>query len=553
MGARFFRPKRLLTLTLLAASVAAAVWWVGHVPYDPLAIYRPVPASATLVGRHLRLPERWNDLMANPLALALMRTAGVRTEDAAGLVADAESRKWFEKLAGREGTLAYLPGRMGRAPAWMAVSQLGGESQKLRWQLSLFRVPGFERMQEFPGRSAWRVETPDLEPGQVLAIAFGEGVIMACLSEDPLAIEEALSAYDGRGLRLMEAEPSFAGMASGDDRSVPDRLWIRDDGPFASSGSPGIAVDIPTLRADAISLKATTKGADIVPEDRATSSDFGPLARLLEEAPCLAAVARREALLQVLVQTELQRDARHALRMLLDVATADHVAIVAMDGEMGGRLAWGAMGSLGLAGLRVPTLLLATPVQDEADAQAAIQRVMDASNARYKAAFILQPVPVPSATIYVLESAGGGEWVDALSKSDRPAYMVLDGWLLASSNLAALQKLAERAGAGKGAAGRAAWAESMDGPSAISVWLDLARSGKVARDAIATWSMAQMFLAGGNSRDARERANEIKTWIDAFAPLGVARAKLGRRDGTTELVLDLGLSGSVPSDRIPSP
>ncbi|HPT17625.1 MAG TPA: hypothetical protein PK388_10110, partial [Kiritimatiellia bacterium] len=61
MGARFLRPKRLLTLALLAVAVAAAAWWLVHVPYDPLAIYRPVPASATFVGRHLRLPARWND------------------------------------------------------------------------------------------------------------------------------------------------------------------------------------------------------------------------------------------------------------------------------------------------------------------------------------------------------------------------------------------------------------------------------------------------------------------------------------------------------------
>ena len=106
MGSRFFRLKRLLTLALLAVSICVALWWLGTVPYDPLAIYRPIPVSATLVGRHLVLPTRWNDLLANPLALALLRTAGVRTEDAAGLVADEESRKWFEKLAGREGTLA---------------------------------------------------------------------------------------------------------------------------------------------------------------------------------------------------------------------------------------------------------------------------------------------------------------------------------------------------------------------------------------------------------------------------------------------------------------
>ena len=548
MGFRAIRPKRLATLALLAVSMVVAAWWVGHVPYDPLAIYRPIPASATVVGRHLRLPERWHDLLANPLALALMRTMGVRTEDAAALVEDEESRVWFDKLAGREGTLAYLPGRFGQAPAWMAVSHLGGESQKLRWQLSLFRVPGFERMKSFPGRSVWRVESRDLDPGQHLAIAFGEGVIMACLSADPLAIEEALAAYDGRGQRLMEREPSFARFAEGDGRSAPDRLWIRDESAFASPDFPGIAVEIPALLAQAISLTATTKGAEIVPEDRANSVEFEPLARLIGNAPCLAAAVRRDALLQIWNQPELSRHVRHALRMVLDVATADRLALVGMDGEMGGRLTFGLMRTLG-AGLRVPTLLLATPAPDAAAAHAAIQRVLDASNARYRAAFVLKPMALPITTIYVLESAGGNEWVDELSLSDRPAYAILDGWLLASSNLGALQKLAESAAAAPaGAAETPAWAAPLAGPYAVAAWIDLARSGKVARDAIATWSMAQMFSNGSDSQAIRERLNEAKAWIDAFAPLGTARADLGRRDGTTALSLDLGLSGAAASE-----
>ena len=548
MGFRAIRPKRLATLALLAVSMVVAAWWVGHVPYDPLAIYRPIPASATVVGRHLRLPERWHDLLANPLALALMRTMGVRTEDAAALVEDEESRVWFDKLAGREGTLAYLPGRFGQAPAWMAVSHFGGESQKLRWQLSLFRVPGFERMKSFPGRSVWRVESRDLDPGQHLAIAFGEGVIMACLSADPLAIEEALAAYDGRGQRLMEREPSFARFAEGDGRSAPDRLWIRDESAFASPDFPGIAVEIPALLAQAISLTATTKGAEIVPEDRANSVEFEPLARLIGNAPCLAAAVRRDALLQIWNQPELSRHVRHALRMVLDVATADRLALVGMDGEMGGRLTFGLMRTLG-AGLRVPTLLLATPAPDAAAAHAAIQRVLDASNARYRAAFVLKPMALPITTIYVLESAGGNEWVDELSLSDRPAYAILDGWLLASSNLGALQKLAESAAAAPaGAAETPTWAVPLAGPYAVAAWIDLARSGKVARDAIATWSMAQMFSNGSDSQAIRERLNEAKAWIDAFAPLGTARADLGRRDGTTALSLDLGLSGAAASE-----
>ncbi len=538
MGARLLRSKRWLTLALLAGSLAAAAWWLVYVPYDPLAIYRPVPASATLVGRHLRLPERWNDLLANPLALALMRTMGVRTEDAAALVEDEESRIWFEKLAGREGTLAYLPGRIGRAPAWMAVSHLGGESQKLRWQLSLFRVPGFERMKEFPGRSVWRVDVRDLEPGQHLAIAFGEGVLLACLSVDPLAIEEALAACDGRGQRLLEREPSFARFAEEDGRSVPDRLWIRDESEFASPDAAGIAVEIPTLLAQAISLSATTKGAEIVPDDRASAVDLGPLARRLGEGPCLAATVSREALLRAWSRFDGSRHARHALRMVLDVATADRLAVIGMDGDLGGRLTFGVMRLLG-AGVRVPTLLLATPAPDPAAAEAAIQRVLDASNARYRAAFVLQPVSVPPATIYVLASAGGDEWVDELALADRPAYAILDGWLLASSNLGALQKLAQAA---PGASpDEPAWAAALDGSAAVSTWIDLARSGKAAKGALATWSI--VWSATGGDPAVGEQLNAAKAWIDAFAPLGEARAALGRRGGTTELSLDLGLSG----------
>lgn len=553
MGVRRFRLKRWLTLALLAVSIAAGVWWAGYVPYDPLAIYQPIPASATLVGRHLALPARWHDLLANPLGLALMRTAGFVPEDAAGLVEDPESRRWFEKLAGREGTLAYLPGRYGGAPAWMAVSHLGGESQKLRWQLALFKLPGYTRMKQFPGRSVWRVEMPDPEPGQKLAIAFGEGILMACLSENLLAISEVLAAYDGNVRRLVEEEPAFAQFAATDDRRVPDRFWIRDETELASAQAPGITVDIPIVRGDSISLTAASEGAGMVPEDRPPVSGLGSLARWLGEAPCLAAVVKREALLQLLMHGNLTREAQFPLRMVLDVATSDRIAVAALDGELGGRLAWGVVRSLGLSGLRVPTLLAATPVQDEADAQAAIQRVLDASNARYRGAFVLRPVSLPTTTIYVLESAAGDEWVDELAPSDRPAYLLMDGWLLASSNLGALQKLAQAALPRDIAGGGPAWAAQVDGPPALAIWLDLARSGKMARDAMATWSMAQMFLNRGDSRATREQLNEIKAWIDALVPLGAARAELSRRQGCTVLALDLGLSASTPPARIPAP
>jgi hypothetical protein len=107
-------------------------------------------------------------------------------------------------------------------------------------------------MKQFPGRSVWLVETPDLEPGQRLVIAFGEGVLMACLSANPYAISEVLGAYDGTVRRLLDAEPVFARFAGGDDRRVPDRFWLRDESDWAPVTDPGLAVDLPVLRGDAI-------------------------------------------------------------------------------------------------------------------------------------------------------------------------------------------------------------------------------------------------------------------------------------------------------------
>jgi hypothetical protein len=552
MASRLFRPKQLLTLLLLLISVAGAVWWSVTIPYDPMAVYRPIPASATVVGRHVALPERWSDLLANPLALALMRTAGVDPADAAFLVEDEESLHWFEKLAGREAVWAYLPSRFGGAPAWIAVSHLGGESQKLRWQLSLFKVPGFERVTQFPRRSVWRVEMPDLPPGQSLVIAFGEGVLMACVSPTVTSIAEVLGAYDGNAGRLLDEFPSFTAFAAKDDRQIPDRLWVLDESEWASEDSPGLVVELPVLRGDAISLTVETGGASLVPDAEPSPANMQALEALLGDAPCTAARLSADAMARLAVQPWIQSDVRHSLRMLSELAPQG-VLLIGMDGEMGGRLAWGAMGSLGLRGLRVPTLLLATPVENAATASTGIQRILDLSNARYRGAFVLHPVAVPPYELFALESAGGDEWVDALSTSDRPAYVVIHGWLLASSNRSALQRLAQSAAAGSPRSGAEAWAKPLTQPSAATAWVELARTGKVAKDAMATWSMAQMFIEGGNSQDIRAQLNDAKAWIDALAPFGTARAALTRREGKTVLTVDLGLSDGIHSDKIPTP
>ena len=129
-------------------------------------------------------------------------------------------------------------------PGWRSV-KLGGQSQKLRWQLSLFKVPGFYRVTQFDRRSVWRVHTPDLPPGQHLVIAFGEGILMACISPSLTAIAEVLGAYDGVVPRLLDESTGFEAFAEEDDRQIPDRLWLLDERDWTLSEPTGLVVDFP--------------------------------------------------------------------------------------------------------------------------------------------------------------------------------------------------------------------------------------------------------------------------------------------------------------------
>ncbi len=146
---------------LLAAAIAAGVWWLGFIPYDPLAIHRPVPAAATVVGGIWHCRTLGRPAGESLLALAVMRTAGwIRRR----------RRRWrttrnrgsgFD-AGGREGVLAYLPGhgpgrRRPDGHAWPS----GRESQKLRWQLPA-RCARFRPVDVVSCRSVWRVDTPDL-------------------------------------------------------------------------------------------------------------------------------------------------------------------------------------------------------------------------------------------------------------------------------------------------------------------------------------------------------------------------------------------------------
>lgn len=553
----FFRD--LLPWLLALAALAAGAWWAFHFPYDPQAIYRAIPARAAAVLHAPDLPDRWESLVANPIVASALRTAGTEPDDALWLVRDPETRAWFERLAGRDAILAWLPAQEGRPPALAAAAWLGGDASWLRQELLLFKLPDFQRMSKaFPDRAVWRVKGLDLPRGWVLTLTFGDGVLLACLSPNPYGIGELLAAHDANTPRLLDAPVGFDAFAADNNAALaspdaPLRLWVRDDWPAPASpdiipipdlaGSaatapsaaipPGRTLDILALDAARIDLRATARDlADWLDPDP-PPADFASLGRLLRDTPCATLLLRRSLLRQSLRQTWLRGDVRHGVRMALEIA-GDPVAVALLDGDHSGRLAFGLMRKLGLSGLKVPTLLAATPAPDPAAARAAVGRILDSCNARYRGAFVFRPKTLPDGTeICTLQSAGENEWVDELAPADRPAWAIRDGWLLVASNRAALEKLLTAPSAPP-TSPLPPWANPSTAPAA-RLWLDLDRTAATYAHLAAMWTMAQRFLGVPADPALQRILDDIRAWLDAFRPYRQATAEWAPAPGTLSL------------------
>lgn len=545
-----------------AAALAVAAWWACTVPYRPGRIYDAVPGGAVLVTRHLEVGERWGDVVRNPLAQSLLGTAGISMADVLAAADDEETLSWVRKLTGRETLLAYVPEGAGRREAWLGAAWLGGGAQRLRWQLELFRPAGYRWLGRCFGCSVWEVEDADVGYGKHLVLAFAEGMLLAAISADPMAIESMVVALERQEMRLREQDGAFARFAGRDQRDVPDVAWIREaaaEGTAVGWGVGGETLEISSLSQDRLAGRAEFGGGWTGTEAFPASADRPPrgwegLERTLGSAPCAVVTASRATLDWLWRTPGLDPVARHSILQAL-IAVGDRIVLACLDGELSGRLSFGMMKTFGLRGIRVPTLVAATPVpQGEEDALAKLQRVLDSCNARYRGAFTMRPVvQTAGVKMWTLESAGGDEWVDALSIDDRPACAVVDGWLLVASNLDTLRALARGKGRETTATAarlagdpglRPAWALAAESETAPCwAWMDIQRAGDATLDVLSMMSMVLRFTPDveADQREANRRAiDSTKTWVRALKPFAEARASLERCEDGMALAADLG-------------
>ncbi len=490
--------RRLVFYPLLLAFIAASVVWFVYVPRRTGRLAWAVPAGARWVSLHRGLADRWPEIARNPLAFEAARVAGVSSQDWAS-VAGGEVAGWMERLAGDEVLLAQFPVGPGRR-AWGAVSWIGGWAQKYRSLLNAGRTAGLRRFTVHGGRPVWILSSRLLRGGQHLSLALEEGILIACLSENPADILRMLDAYDGMAPREAEAGrlPSMSGPDAG--------IWDLGAGP----GPDMLEIEIERIDGAGFSGAIRLSGWDLpFPAYAPSTNGVSGVAALLGDYPAGVAVVPvpvAETLAQPLWR-------RPWLSWMWGAARrrAGDPLVIGLHGDaLSGRF----------RGLRIPGLTVSMPVRDAGDFPAALDPVLDRLNAENRWGLIRAPVP-GAPELSMIEGTGSGLYA-GLPPNECAAWWTTNGWLTIAASADTLRTLSAASAAGippatapwsvrPGYAGDAGWA-----------WFDLPRACETVRMSLSIWALKLQVEDREGAMEGRARIAVARDWLAAFGSLGTA-------------------------------
>ena len=499
------RARRCLLIFGIAVFVLVTAWWIVHVPYRPDRLFRAIPARATFVSRHVQLQERWDRLYENPLVMSLFIGAGVKPAAMKAWADDPQMRAWFDRLAGRDVVVAYVPPRVSHGdPTWVVASWLGGESQRLRWQMAWQRSKEFESRPSHHGHRYWRVMSRDIEPGTVLMVALVEGMLIGCLSDREDAIIELLDTYDGLrpSVAVHSTQPAFIPL--GVTTGVLDAVWMEMDAVVERRGASKYPLGIAFREISRTSLTCRAYLPDVPAPRTMRPGRVDELTRIFGDAP----VWIMSVPLAWLVHEE-RENARAAWRSaLLDVARAQkaETAVIALlSKSYAGRI----------VGISVPAVIIALPLAHPEQVPQHVERALDTINAHSRWGLIPYPwAQGTNARIVVIEGTGQNMYA-RLAPDEKPAYAVNGSWLLFAAQASALKLLLERSGGGT----HPCWWGAVKETAPFWLWGDFRMGSEMIRLALSAYAFALVMQDASGSQRKRQQLNEWKAWLDAFEPL----------------------------------
>lgn len=509
---RSLRP--ILFYILLLASVAASVWWMLHVPSRPERAYRAVPGQAVWVSRHRNLAARWDRMLRHPLCDKIAALAGLAPDEWSKLKRDRSTAEWIHRLGRSDTVISAWPEYRG-GPWTIAFSAwIGSESQTFRWWLQSGRVRGVERAGEYGGRPLWRIPSAGDPEGRQLFFVLEEGLWIAAWGRHPRELCRMLDAYDGARERnpvrielqaMAEDDVAWCNLGAGPG---PDemRIVVRDWTPARFHA----VADLDGWEG----MPAATSPAGCPPER--IRAGWGSSPEMLLTCDWKWAREWLTGAAPWIVE----------LRALADRELKGPMALAMFGAPLWGRL----------SGLRTPGIGIMAELRDPDGADAAIRHAMDRLNARVPLGLIAgEDLMAPG--VRVFEASGSAAYRDR-PEGERAAYAIRDGWLWASLSADTLRGLAGPAAVTNGVDERRAlpleampWRTAMDPTAPVSAWMDLERSGRTLRMAIAIYELGQAASGADPNSASMRWAQRLRGMMDQLEPLSQISLRVYPEDG----------------------
>jgi hypothetical protein len=519
---------------LLVIFLAIGIGWLFYIPYRPDRVFSAIPANASAVSVHRNLASEWDNLLSNPMVLRAVQAAGVPDKDLNDFRNNPVTKEWVTRLVSDQSVLAYVPSLGAQQkPALVCASWIGGQSRILRWQMAWLKSRDLIPVKVNEGHlTLWLSRTKFGNTNLRLSLALTEGMVLACISEDPAGVRvllEAAETYPGRLTVATVKKPEHAraqlkrtprnwGWIDTQKNLVtyeltvdPDHITLYFNGHLPLPPAPPLG--------EASGMKTVT-------ELTGATSDLITLLPL--------------SWAHSLMESESNLLWLNSLRPLFDTQDAppDALAFVALlDQQHNGRLR-GPMGSTLRAfmkGVKTPTLLLGIQVGSRDAADGRIQQVIALLNSQYNLSLVLRPISAENGTVLTLIEESRKNFYGSFEPDECVTYTVLGDWLILSSNASVLKTLVPPTHQG-----RPAWGSlSKSGPSALG-WINLESIAPTVKNAAGVLKLATLFSSSEQSGKIRDTLNQTGVWVDVLRVLGQAKFTINERDSEVEARLIIG-------------
>lgn len=522
---------------ILVVTLIVSTWWIFHVPYRPDRLFNAIPANATVVTVHENLAGEWDAVFGNPLLLRAIKASELDEGHFTAFGTNAVVRKWTEKLASDRSIVAYVPA-MGaeHKPALVAASWIGNQSRLLRWQMAWLKTRDLIPVSLDNGNlTIWLSREKFGKTNLQLSLALSEGLVLACISEDPIGVRTLLEGAENYPYRYTLADLGTPAIAR---RLLAGSPASRHWGWFMANHQP-VAFQA-AIQPESLSLEMS--GSEKLPaavnlnEAQGADSAMSLIGKTSDFAALLPV-----SWVSALIPQDPSSLLLNTIREFTDAngTPTNALAFIALlDQDNNGRIRGPINKNLRglIKGVKAPTLLMGLQVQSDAEADRRIGQLLVKLNSQYGMELVARPFEPESGLRMTSVSDSRKSFYGSFEPEERVAYTARGNWLFIASNGAILKKLLSQ----QAVAGKSDWKlEPASAPEAMA-WANLNGFGQTLKNAAGVAKLATMLDSSGHSQSLREKLNQAGIAASVLRELNQARLTVHSSDTGFRLKLDIG-------------